>query len=207
MELQPNKNTISSREIAEITGKRHSDLLNAIRKMEPAWEKATGRNFSLSEYTDASGRNNPEYIFNKTESLFIGSKFNDEARAKLVIRWETLEIEKQHIKPLSQLEIIAQSAQILIEQDKRIGNLESKINKIENQSKTTLDYFTIAGYATLHNIDCPLSVASKFGRMATKLCNENNIPMDEVPDPRFGRVKTYPVYILDNLFNNTPINK
>jgi len=127
MELQPKKNTISSREIAEITGKRHSDILNATRKMEPAWKKTTGRKFSLSEYTDASGRTNPEYIFNKTESLFIGSKFNDESRAKLVIRWETLEIEKQQVKPLSQLEIIAQSAQVLIEQDKRIGNLESKI--------------------------------------------------------------------------------
>lgn len=207
MELQPNKNTISSREIADITGKRHSNVLESIRKMEPAWEKVNGLKFQLVEYIDSKGEKRPEYILNKTESMYIGSKFNDEARAKLVVRWETLEIEKQQIKPLSQLEIIAQSAQILIEQDKRIGNLESKINKIENQSKTTLDYFTIAGYATLHNIDCPLSVASKFGRMATKLCNENNIPMDEVPDPRFGRVKTYPVYILDNLFNNTPINK
>nr|WP_299178342.1 Rha family transcriptional regulator [uncultured Chryseobacterium sp.] len=128
---------MSSREIAEITGKRHSDVLNAIRKMEFAWKNITGRNFSLSEYIDQSGRKLPEIILNKTESMYVGSKFNDEARAKLVLRWEALEVEKQSVKPLSQLEILAQSTQILIEQDKRIGNLESKINQIENQSKTT----------------------------------------------------------------------
>jgi hypothetical protein len=105
--------------------------------MEFAWKNITGRNFSLSEYIDQSGRKLPEIILNKTESMYVGSKFNDEARAKLVLRWEALEVEKQSVKPLSQLEILAQSTQILIEQDKRIGNLESKINQIENQSKTT----------------------------------------------------------------------
>lgn len=206
MELPSNQNIISSREIAEITGKRHSDVLNAIRKMEPAWEKTTGRKFSLSEYIDNSGRSNPEYLLNKTESLFIGSKFNDEARAKLVIRWESLEIEKVQFKPLTQLEILAQSTQILIEQDKRIGHLESTVNKIVAQTKTTPDYYTVVGYATMQGISCPLPVASKMGRAASKICKDNNIPTDEIPDPRFGRVKTYPLYILENVFKNVTIN-
>lgn len=38
---------------------------------------------------------------------------------------------QQSIQPLSQLEIIAQSAQILLEQDKRISNVEEKLNLIE----------------------------------------------------------------------------
>jgi hypothetical protein len=33
----------------------HKDVLEAIRNMEPAWEKITGRKFPLSEYTDAKG--------------------------------------------------------------------------------------------------------------------------------------------------------
>lgn len=49
-----NKKTMSSREIAELTGKRHSDVLESIRKMENAWVKVTQRKFSLSEYTDST---------------------------------------------------------------------------------------------------------------------------------------------------------
>ena len=32
---------MTSMEIAELTGKQHNDILKAIRKMEPAWEKVT----------------------------------------------------------------------------------------------------------------------------------------------------------------------
>lgn len=33
----------------------------------------------------------PEYLFSKIEFLYIATKFNDEARAKLVLRWAELE--------------------------------------------------------------------------------------------------------------------
>ena len=39
---------MTSLEIAELTGKNHFDLMRAIRKMEPAWEKTCGRNFALT---------------------------------------------------------------------------------------------------------------------------------------------------------------
>lgn len=84
-------NTMTSLQIAEITGRRHKDVLEAIRKMEPAWEKVTERKFPLSEYKDSTGRSLPMYILSKTESLYIATKFNDVARAKLVLRWEELE--------------------------------------------------------------------------------------------------------------------
>ena len=51
--------------------------------------------FSLSAYQDATGRTLPCYSLSKTECLYIATKFNDEARAKLVIRWEELELERE----------------------------------------------------------------------------------------------------------------
>ena len=33
----------------------------------------------------------PYFSLTKTETLYIATKFNDEARAKLVLRWEELE--------------------------------------------------------------------------------------------------------------------
>ena len=85
------KDTMSSREIARITGKPHNDVMKSIRNMEHAWKRVTGGNFSLSEYKDSTGRKLPQYQLNKTECLYIATKFNNEARARLVIRWAELE--------------------------------------------------------------------------------------------------------------------
>jgi len=86
--------TMTSLEIAELTGKQHCHVMEAIRKMEPAWVKVNQSNFRLIEYKDNRGRLKPCYQLTKTECLYIATKFNDEARAKLVIRWEELERER-----------------------------------------------------------------------------------------------------------------
>ena len=83
--------TMNSLEIAKLTGKPHNDVLKSIRAMEPAWEKVNGGKFSLVEYKDAKGEMRPCFELTKTECLYVATKFNDEARAKLVIRWEELE--------------------------------------------------------------------------------------------------------------------
>jgi len=77
--------------IAELTGKQHKNVMQAIRNMEPAWEKVTGLKFQLCTYKDSTGRTLPCYSLTKTECLYIATKFNDEARAKLVLRCEELE--------------------------------------------------------------------------------------------------------------------
>lgn len=89
------KEYMTSREIAEITGKRHCDVMESIRVMEIAWVKIGRRKFPLTSYVDQWNREQPMYRLNKTECLYIATKFNDEARAKLVIRWEELEKEKR----------------------------------------------------------------------------------------------------------------
>lgn len=89
------KETMSSLQIAEITGKRHKHIMEAIRKMEPAWEKVCGTKFRLTsqlvDMPNGGKRKEPFYLLDKIECLFIATKFNDEARAKLVLRWEELE--------------------------------------------------------------------------------------------------------------------
>ena len=82
---------MSSREIAELAGKPHNDVLKSIRTMEPAWEKVNGGKFSLVEYLDKKGEKRPEYQLDKREVLYVATKWNDETRAKLILRWEELE--------------------------------------------------------------------------------------------------------------------
>ena len=85
---------MTSLEIAELTGKQHKNVMQAIRNMEPAWVKVNGLKFQLVNYKDQKGELRPCYQLTKTECLYIATKFNDEARAKLVLRWEALEQEE-----------------------------------------------------------------------------------------------------------------
>ena len=87
--------TMTSLEIAELTGKQHKHVMEAIRRMEPAWVKVNGSNFRLVEYQDKKGELRPCYQLTKTECLYIATKFNDEARARLVLRWQELELQEQ----------------------------------------------------------------------------------------------------------------
>ena len=43
---------MTSLEIAELTGKQHCHVMEAIRKMEPAWEKVSESKFRFVEYRD-----------------------------------------------------------------------------------------------------------------------------------------------------------
>jgi phage regulator Rha-like protein len=82
---------MTSLEIAQVTGKQHKHVMEAIRKMEEAWVNIAGSNFRLGSYGDANGQLRPCYELTKTECLYIATKFNDVARARLVLRWEELE--------------------------------------------------------------------------------------------------------------------
>jgi len=116
--------TITSLEIAELTGKQHKDVLKAIRNMEPSWEKVCGRNFALTSRTivqpNGGTREVPCYSLTKTECLYIATKFNDEARAKLVLRWEELEMAEVRRK-MSDVRCLPEPQQILALADEIIG--------------------------------------------------------------------------------------
>lgn len=92
-EPSAHKRTMSSVEIAERTGKRHCDVMRSIRAMEPAWIKISERKFASASYKDEQGKPRPMYLLDYRECMYIATKFNDEARAKLILRWDELERE------------------------------------------------------------------------------------------------------------------
>lgn len=131
---------MTSLQIAEITGKPHADVMKAIRKMEPAWSKFNEGNFSLVEYKDKKGETRPCYSLNKEECLYIATKFNDEARAKLIKRWK--ELEEQHQKPsVPQNYLEALKSLVKAEEEKQQLALENKKQQeqILTISKTNME--------------------------------------------------------------------
>ena len=92
IQKEQSEQTMTSLEIAELTGKQHKNLMQAIRNMEPAWEKVHGLKFQL--------------MFREVK---IGNG------AKLVLRWEQLEMEEGFATPHSALQrsMKRKSAQLL----------------------------------------------------------------------------------------------
>ena len=127
--LMLNDRTMTSREIADLTDKQHKHVLDAIKAMEQAWVNVGQPNFRLTYYTDQWNRKQPQYELSKKECLYIATKFNDEARAKLIIRWEQLEI--QHRLPQSFSEALMLAA-------KQAEDLENKERQLQEQKPKVL---------------------------------------------------------------------
>ena len=118
---------MTSLEIAEVTGKQHKHLMRDIRNMEAAWEKVNGSKFGLVDYRDAKGELRPCYSLSKMECLYIATKFNDEARAKLVIRWQQLEQERITQKCVRKL--LVTDEDVMNEAQRIIGRTIVSFNK------------------------------------------------------------------------------
>ena len=131
---------MTSLEIAQLTGKPHNDVLKAIRKMESAWEKVNGGNFSLVNYQDQKGESRPCYSLTKTECLYIAAKFNDEARARLVLRWEELELAHRGQSPCAkELRLLACDEAVLNEADEILGEELDELNRYSDHCYTPTD--------------------------------------------------------------------
>ena len=128
---------MTSLEIAQLTGKPHNDVLKAIRKMEVSWAKVAQGNFSLGSYEDINGQSRPCYFLTKTETLYVATKFNDEARARLVLRWEELESEKRRVKSEEfaaagrpkEIRLLTCDEEVLNEADEILGDELAQLNQ------------------------------------------------------------------------------
>jgi len=146
---------MTSLEIAEITGKQHKNVMQAIRNMEAAWEKINGLKFQLVDYMDSKGELRPCYSLNKMECLYIATKFNDEARAKLVIRWQQLE--RRSLTPIPSPEgegshyaqnLLVTESDILHEAERIVGRELTCDNRHADGCITTTDIAKVMGLET-----------------------------------------------------------
>ena len=119
---------MTSLDIAELCGKPHNDILKAIRKMEPAWKKVSLGKFSQSSrkmiQPNGGVREYPCYELTKTETLYIATKFKDEMRAKLVLRWEELErerLEHDRLRKPKEIRLLATAQEVLHESEEIVG--------------------------------------------------------------------------------------
>lgn len=197
---------LNSREVAEMVGKNHADLLRDIRRYK---DYLTESNFAFSEYfvedcyQDATGRTLICYKVSKKGCEFIAHKLTGqkgaEFTAKYIERFHEMQEKLQN--PLSELEILVKSAQRLLDQERELKALEGRIERIEAKSVTVPnDYFTVAGFAAIRKRRIDVSKANIIGRKASNLSRQLGYDIGKVSDPRYGSVNTYHVDILNEVF-------
>ena len=123
--INNNVQTMTSLEIAELTGKQHKNLMRDIRNMEPAWENIAGLKFELGSYKDANGQLRPCYVLTKTECLYIA-------------RWQELETGNVRRK-LREVKLLTCDNDILKESEMIVGRELERLNGDLSEFVTTTD--------------------------------------------------------------------
>ncbi|VEJ45814.1 Rha family transcriptional regulator [Bartonella vinsonii] len=116
--------TMSSREIAELCGKRHDHVMRDIKKI---LEELNAPKFGVVDfsgyYLDSKGESRPCYNLPKRECLILVSGYSTALRAKIIDRWQ--ELEKQVAIP--QIDYSSPQAMIGF-----LNHLQSQIEQKDN---------------------------------------------------------------------------
>lgn len=91
MEEIARKETMTSLEIAEVTGKRHDSVLRDIRNLLS--QGVDAHNFVETSYTDKANRQQKCFTLTKKGCLILASGYDALLREKIINRWEELEIQ------------------------------------------------------------------------------------------------------------------
>lgn len=131
---------IDSREVAEMVGKEHKELLRDIRRYceQLAESKiALGDFFTESTYQDANNQARPCYLVTKKGCEFIAHKLNGvkgtEFTAKYINRFHEMEDKIQY-----QFQNISTEMKAILMHDEKIMKMDERVTDLENN--TTIDY-------------------------------------------------------------------
>ena len=196
---------LSSMEVAEMVDKDHAHLMRDIRNYIDLLNQSNFGSvdfFREDTYKDAKGETRNCYMISKKGCEFIAHKMTGQKgaifTAKYIERFHEMQDALQ--KPMTQLEIMQMSINQLVEQERRMNELESRLDMIEAKSQTVPnEYFTIAGFATIRKQKVDITLANLLGRKASKLSREYGYDIGKVSDPRYGTVNTYHVDILNKV--------
>lgn len=111
-------------------------------------------------------------------------------------------------RPMTQAEFILQQAQLLVENERKMKELEEKTDEIKSDlakviERTTTDLHcsTIVAYVTRNNIKLDVRKYGVMGRKASKICSKRGLHVTKINDVRWGRVSVYPDEVLDEVFS------
>lgn len=188
--------TMTSREIANLTEKRHDSVKRTIETLISNGVVTSPQIVNFKNINNVEGQ---EYIFTgeqgKRDSIIVVAQLSPEFTTRLVDRWQELETKQAPISTdpliasLQALQIVRQQQ---IEHDQRLALLEAKT--------TTRDesYFTAAGFCNLKGIKLDRAGMAMPGKLASNYSREHSLKMGKVYDSRYGEVNEYHIEALNH---------
>lgn len=203
-------NSVNARELHAVLESKYqfADWIKTRLEETDAVENA---DYIVFSEKSEKGRPMIEYILSTDIAKEIAMLERNEVGKK--VRRYFIEFEKMHkqkVIPLTQAEILAQSAALLVEQERRTAALETKTEEIRkeqlkakhniNRLLNNDNYMTLIAFMNLHGISQKGYHIPSLGKRAKKLSDEQGAFMGAVIDPRYGRINTYSTEILKQIF-------
>ena len=177
LQLLESKGTMTSLEIAEITGKEHYNILADIRdEIKKLGEERAALIFQGGEYKDKNNQNRPMFIANIQGVLQLGARYSADVRYKLiekVTKKETVKI-KGNIFESNLIDI--EKDKIRLEKSKILKELSQSISN--DKYKQTLEIYSANALYDEPILELP--VAKKKSYTATEVGNKLGITSTKV---------------------------
>lgn len=198
--------TMTSREIADLVGKQHSNIKISADRLS---EKGVVGTLAVQEFTH-NGNKYTEYLLNKRDSLILVAQNCPEFTARLVDRWQELESAQPTPATLSRMEILklameSEQARIQAEEerDKAIATKHLIGSRREATAMATASRATVEanklrdllGASTRHaSVRAVQNITKKDYAWLPmrKWCQREEIAATDVVDPLYGNVKAWP---------------
>ena len=144
--------TMSSREIAELTGKQHKDVIRDIRNMLNQLEIHSAQ--FCAQYKDSTGRSLPMFNLPKRETLILVSGYSVAMRARIIDRWQELEEKQTPATPKTYIEALEK----LLESEKEKLVLKEELKAAEPKVEFVNNYVDAKGNKTFRGLVKMLNV-------------------------------------------------
>ena len=207
--------TMSSREMSELTGKRHDSVKRTIEALafktdkngDPAPVIGVPQ---IVEYLDTLGRPANEYHVSKRDSFVVVAQLCPEFTARIVDRWQELEAQQAKVPELSTMDIL----QIAMESERgRLLAIEQRDHAIQTkaqigaQREATAMNTASQAVKKVHQLEVELDKSKQYAtvkrmemlhhgqpfswRLLKSAAAEMGIPAIDVFDANYGTVKAY----------------
>lgn len=170
--------TMSSKEIAELTGKEHSHVMRDIRNLQ---DQIGGETiFGLSSYLSEQGKELPMYSLDKKQTLLLVSGYNALLRLKIINRWEELELSQTPRTYIDALKALVASEEAKEQALLQVGNLNTVLDNL-------LDWVSIIKISRFNKVK-----ENTFNwRILKAKSEELGYAIKKAESPRFGYQNLY----------------
>jgi len=193
--------TMTSREIAELVEKQHSNIKISAERLA---EKAVIGTLATQEFTH-NGNTYTEYLLNKRDSLILVAQNCPEFTARIVDRWQELEAQQAPAIPNFsnpaeaarawaleyEARVHAEATKAQIGQRREATAMNTASQAVKKAQRLEVELDKSMEYATVKRMEMLYHGTTFNWRLLKSTAAEMQIPPIDVFDANYGTVKAY----------------